>query len=525
MAPLTYAKGEPSSQLAGVSWEGVSYQTTQRLLNTHIEPRMRSSIDAAAIDALCDELTQALRAAGYVVGQVVVAPRDRQTFLQTGQLHFTVFEGKVGAISLSNTSRVADDELRKIATGALCPNGVGDQCTLTSARLERAQLLLQDLPGVHLNQTTLSPQGVGVGQTSVGINVESNRPLVGGYVGLDSYGNPATGVGEFNAGVTLTNLFHEGDVIQAAGLVTNRRERAGSLAVSVPVNHQGLRAQAGYSHTMYSVPEVNSSGNADTVNVGLSYPLVRELDRNWTLSGDGLDTRSRQEVNGMQAFATREIGAGRVTIAGNAGDRPIYLDQSYWSGSLAWMAGAVAQDLQGAQDVTGQLGGFNKFNLNGLGKLKLNSSDWYLLANLQLQYATSNLDSSQKLAIGGQNGVRAYRPDEGSFDSGAVVSFDLRRSIPMPNGDQLSVGPLVDYASGVVNKREYSNWQTMDGYSDPTLGNHRKIAGWGIAADYVSPHGYSANVAWSRRFGDSPDSVNHPGSAQNRFLGSVSMKF
>ncbi|NTY41080.1 MULTISPECIES: ShlB/FhaC/HecB family hemolysin secretion/activation protein [Burkholderia cepacia complex] len=508
-----------------VHWQGVSDAAAQNLLDAGMAPHLHDTLDGAKLDALCEQLTQSLRAAGYLVAQVLVTSNDRERFRQSGELRLTVFEGKVGAISVRNSSRVSDERITAIATEALCPDGVGDQCVLRSSNMERAQLLLQDLPGVKLEPVEMGPKGVAVGQTAVGVVAEQSQPLVGGYVGLDNYGYPATGVGELTAGVTLTNLFHAGDVVQASGLVTNRHQGMGSLLGSMPIGYSGLRAQLGYNHTLYSVPEVGASGYADTVFGGVSYPLARGLDRNWVIGLDGISTISHQEVDGAQAFAPRWIAAGRVTLTGNAGDRPIALGQSYWSGSASWMFGHVSQDLGGAEDVTGQLGGFNKFNLNALGKLNLGNSNWYVLGNLRAQYATSNLDASQKLGLGGQSGVRAYRPDEGSLDSGMVLSVELRRVFTLPNGDRISAGPILDYANGVVNQHAYANWQTMMGYSEPSLSNHRELASWGIGVDYVSHSGYSASLTWSNRFPGSADSVNYPGSARNRFLASVSMKF
>ncbi|WP_324658498.1 ShlB/FhaC/HecB family hemolysin secretion/activation protein [Burkholderia thailandensis] len=511
--------------MLAVHWQGVSDAAAQSLLDADIAPHLHDILGGTELDALCERLAQSLRAAGYLVAQVLVTPDDRERFLQSGELRLTVFEGKVGAISVRNSSRVSDERIKAVTTKALCPDGVGDQCVLSASKMERAQLLLQDLPGVNLEPVELGPQGVAVGQTAVGVIAEQSQPLVGGYVGVDNYGYPTTGVGELTAGVTLTNLFHAGDVLQASGMVTNRHQGMGSVLGSMPIGYSGLRAQLGYNHMLYSVPQVGASGYADTVFGGVTYPLTRGLDRNWTVGLDGVSTTSHQEVDGVQAFAPRWIAAGRVTLAGNAGDRPIALGQSYWSGSASWMFGHVAQDLGGAKDVTGQLGGFNKFNLNALGKLDLGSSNWYVLGNLRAQYATSNLDASQKLVMGGQNGVRAYRPDEGSLDSGIVLSVELRRVFTLPNGDRISAGPIFDYATGVVNQHPYAHWQTMLGYSNPSLSNHRALASWGIGVDYVSQSGYSAGLTWSNRLPGGADSVNYPGSARNRFLASVSMKF
>ncbi|WP_267220370.1 hypothetical protein [Dyella silvae] len=134
----------------------------------------------------------------------------RAAFFQTGELRLTVLEGHVGAVTLNNSSRVNDDRLARLATEALCPDGVGDACPLTAKHLERAQLLLQDEPGVSVAPTALSPEGVAVGQTSVNLTTTSSIPLVSGYAGIDNYGIPASGMNRLGAGVVLTDLLHAG---------------------------------------------------------------------------------------------------------------------------------------------------------------------------------------------------------------------------------------------------------------------------------------------------------------------------
>lgn len=515
-----------SHAVTSVHWAGVGSDDVQRLLDAGIASQRHDLLDAERIDALCQQLTDALRRAGYMVAQVVVTQRDREAFENTGELRLTVFEGKVGKITVHNSSRVRDSRIENIATDALCPNGVGDQCVLTSKRLERAELLLQDVPGVKLDPVTLGPKSVGVGQTAVDLTTAQNQPLVSGFVGVDDYGMASTGVGRLTAGVTLTNLLHEGDVLQVQGTATNRHEDAGSLLGSAPLGNGGLRGQFSVSHFLYSVPEVGSSGNADTFTAGFAYPLRRGLGGNWTFALDGLETISRQDVGGMQAFAPRKIYSGRLSLQGNAGDRPMQLGDSYWTSSASWEFGDVSQDLGGMSDLSGQLGHFNKFNVSLLGKLNLGATDkWYVVGSLQGQYATRNLDWSEKLNIGGQSGVRAYRADEGGLDSGVLLSLELRRLFTLPNGGHVSVGPIVDYAAGVLNAHPYDGWQVMNGYSDPTLSNHRTLASWGVGVDWVSPHGYSASLTWSTRFPGSADSVNYPGSASSRILASLTTKF
>jgi hemolysin activation/secretion protein len=522
----TSSSATSAVRVQAVTVQGLENGPIRDAVSTSAAKALQTSMDRAQVDALSQQLTTQLRNQGLVVAQVVVLPADWNRFEQTGALTFTVFPGKVGAIHVTNTSRVNNSRLEKTATRALCPDGVGDGCTLTAKRLERAELLMQDLPGVKLNPVTLSPEGVSLGQTSVGITTEPSKPLVTGFAGVDNYGIPSSGRNRLGAGMTLTDPLHMGDEWQFVGYTTNKHEESGLFNGSLPLGYTGLRAQGGYTHSLYSLAAVGVTGSANTWTGGLAYPLVRGLGSNWTVALDGVHTNSYQSVNGMEAFAPRHLDSGRLSIAGNAGDRPMQLGQSYWTGSAAFSHGRVSQDINGAQDVSGTLGNYNKFSANALGKLNLTTDGrWYLLGSAHGQVASRNLDASEKLVLGGQYGVRAYRPDEGSLDNGLIASAELRRLFTVGGGNQISVGPILDVGTGDINAHPYAGWQTSEGYKNPNLSNHRTLSSAGVGADWVSPYGVTASVTWSRRLPGSPDSVNYPGSANGQFLASVTIKF
>ena len=227
---------------------------------------------------------------------------------------------------------------------------------------------------------------------------------------------------------------------------------------------------ANYSHSQYTLASVNTSGSADTGRLGLSYPVVRGLDGNWVVSLDGGYTRTQQNVSGLsQAFQPRELWQVNATVTGNSGERDLQLGNSYWTAALIGTHGWVSQDLQGGTDVTGVLGDYNKVRGTVLRKQNLGDSGFYVLADLRAQVADRNLDAYEKLAFGGQGGVRAYRVDEGSFDAGGVLTLELRKIFRLPTGHVISPGIVFDGALGWFNMAPYSNWQTNLGYANFNL--------------------------------------------------------
>jgi hemolysin activation/secretion protein len=519
------AQTAPTITITSAEWSGAPHETFGPLIDEPLHATVGKSLTGQQLADLLSDLTDRVRKAGYVVGQVVMLQGDLDYLRHDGALRLTLYPGKVGEIRVkSNTSRLNDERLERTAEHAACPAGVGENCILTAAAIERMQLLVVDVPGVKLQPVALSAQGVGVGQTAIELSAEQGAKLFTGNVSADNYGYPVTGQYRFGVGAQATNLLGIGDVISLSGSITQTGTPAGSVGFSSPIGYDGLRVVANYSHSQYTLASVNTSGSADTGRLGLSYPVVRGLDGNWVVSLDGGYTQTQQNVSGLQAFQPRSLWQINGTVTGNSGERDLQLGNSYWTVAAIGTHGWVSQDLQGGTDVTGVLGEYNKIRLSFLRKQNLGASDFYILADLRGQVADRNLDSYEKLAFGGQGGVRAYRIDEGSFDGGGLLTLELRKMFRLPSGHVIAPGIIFDGAIGVFNMSPYSNWQTNLGYANPNLSNFWGVYGAGPAIDWTTPYGMTFSITWESRLPGSPDSINHPG-ATNQFLASLSMRF
>ncbi len=519
-APLA----EPKVTITSVQWEGAP-RSVDPLISPALSGLIGRKLTGKQIAAVMADLTDTLHKAGYVLGQAAMMAPDLEALKRTGALRLTIFPGKVGAVRVrSNTSRVNDERLRLTAEKAACPDGMGEDCILTADRIERLQLLVVDVPGVKLQPVNLSADGVQAGQTAVELTAEPSQKMLTANLSADNYGYPVSGQFRFSAGAQLNNLFHMGDIISLVGSVTDKATLTGTAGFTAPIGYDGLRMMANYAHSQFTLPQVNSSGSADTGRIGLSYPLVRGLDSNWTVSLDGGLTQSTQTVMDLEGFPPRYLTEINGSIAGNSGERAIQLGDSYWTAMVVLTQGWVNQDLQGGTDTTGVLGDFQKIKVFGLRKQNLGDSGFYVLADFRGQLPDKNLDAFEKLPFGGQTGVRAYSIDEGSFDAGAIMTLELRRLFKLPSGHVLSPGVVLDGAMGVFNLNPYPNWQTQLGYNNPNLPNFWALGSIGPAFDWTTPQGLAFSISWSTRLPGSPDSINHPG-ATNQFLASLALRF
>ncbi len=115
------------------------------------------------------------REKGYVLARAFLPAQE----IQDGTVRIEVLEGRYGRIELHNTSRTLDRVL-------LRPLSALERDTaVQGSELERALLLLSDIPGLQAKGTLLPGQAQG----TTDLRVEARPgPLVGGRLEADNYG-------------------------------------------------------------------------------------------------------------------------------------------------------------------------------------------------------------------------------------------------------------------------------------------------------------------------------------------------
>ncbi|MDY7576935.1 ShlB/FhaC/HecB family hemolysin secretion/activation protein [Herbaspirillum sp. RTI4] len=515
MAPVKSAQAADHVKVRTVSWEGSSTRVANARLAALKENLLHKTLDRAQLEQILADLTMELRNGGLMIAQVIMTPASRTAFFSTGELYLNVFEGKIGAIDLINTSLVDTTRLQQVSEKALCPEGIGNDCILTAQKMERATQLLQDITGVKLERPQLSPKGVAVGQTRVEITVAKNIERYSGSVSADNNGVGSTGKNRLGVVGAMNNVLGQGDVLNLGFNTTSRQQNSGLIGFKVPLGSDGWRGTSSLSRSLFSVSAVNSDGRADTATLGLAYPLLRGLERNSMLALDGVATHSLVNTLGVKV-SDKQLYSLRGSLDFNSGDRALQLGQSFWSGNMALSLGSVA-DHTATGNPANQLGSYQKLGFNLLRRQNFdNSGNAYGLLSLRGQLASRNLDPSEKISLGGLSGVRAFRNDEGSLDDGMIVTMELRHRTILSSGDMFAPGIFIDYANGNINHQTYSNWQIQSGYSSSSISNHRSLSAFGMALDWLSPTRLSGTLVWAKRMPGSADSINYPGSATSR---------
>ena len=479
------ARGGVKVLLRRVAIEGNTVIDEARLLAALGEVAGKE-FDFAGLDALAARITAYYQAAGYPFARAVLPQQD----VSSGELRIRVVEGRYGRIGATGTPQLvkgAQPFLDHLVPGA----------PIESSRLERITLILDDQPGIKTIPTIRPGKAHGSGDLLVGVQREQRYS---GEVALDNHGNRYTGRYRARVGVELNSPFTFGDQVAVQALVTDEKMWFGSLGYSLPLGSSGLRGRVGATHSYYTLAgdfrALDATGTADIASAGMSYPIVRSQRRNLSFSGQVEHKRLNDRQGAIGAEADKSSAVAGAALNFDARDEFIRTGVTF--GALRWSMGDLRlDDALGAADLASArtAGRFRKINLD-LARIQALSERVDLYGRLSRQWASKNLDSSEKFGLGGSHGVRGYPSGEGFGDAGAIAQVELRYT-----AQDYAPFVFVDAGRVTVNRNPW----TGDA-------NRRSLSGHGVGLRYHRGAWYGNVVAAWRGKGGTPRSDAAAGS-------------
>lgn len=443
-------------------------------------------LDLAGLRVLAARIADFYNRHGYFVAQAYLPAQD----ILNGSVTIAVIEGRYGKVSLHNRTNVSDALARSVLAG-LDPGDV-----VAARPLERRLLLLSDLPGVGVNATLSPGQAVGTSDLLVGLTPGRR---VSGSLEVDNGGNRYTG--EYRGGgvLNLNEPFGHGDVASVRFLTSGSGLYYARVAYEARI--QDATVGVSYAHLSYRLgyefEPLDAHGTANVVSLYGSYPLVRSRDTNLRAVWD-FDSRTfRDEVGATSSVTDR---SARVAIVGLAGDH----SDRFWGGgwttfSVNWAVGdlniktPLARAIDAATARTN--GSYNKLSFD-IARLQQLRGPLSLYGEARGQVASKNLDSSEKMELGGAYGVRAYPEGEAYGDQGYILTAEARLRLAALSKllrGRLEAVAFVDHGSVTLNK---SPWN-----ADP---NHRTLSAAGVGLNWADSHGLVARVAYAFKVGNEP---------------------
>ncbi len=472
---------------------------SQAQLAAAVASYLNRPLDFAGLQKAAAAVSEAYRQAGWLVR--VYLPRQDIT---GGVVTLQIVEGIFGKLHISEPlpNRLTTGVAEHFVTTAQ-PAGV----YINAAALDRALLLLDDLPGV-VATGNLVP-GTGPAQTDLQLKL-ADEPLLSGGISLDDTGSRATGEPRVAADLYVNSPFKMGDQLVANIIHTEGSDYYRGI-YSAPVGYNGLRLSVTASRLDYKVisPEflaANINGSSTTWGLEAQYPLIRGRTQNLYLRATYED-KTFDNLAGDSTLSSYGVRDLTIGLLGN------YFDK--WGGGGANMASLnlTAGDLdltgsptQAADAVTTAThGSFTKLRY-ALSRQQAISPNFSLYAVVTGQWADKNLDSSEKFYLGGASGVRAYPASEAGGTQGNLVNLELRYRL-LPN---LVLTGFYDWGCITVNKNNSY-------YGAPAL-NQYNLDGAGVSVAWSGPAGLTLKVIYARRLGDNPNPDANTGNDQDGSL-------
>ena len=460
--------------------------TLQALLAPMQDKRLTLPQIAEGVEAI----TTYYRAAGYPLARAIIPAQT----IEDGMVRVQVIEANWGQVALRNNSGVKETVLMRTLSN-LEPGSV-----IRLDALERATLLLSDLPGVA--PRALLRAGQELGSSDLVVDVQPGAPW-NASLSVDNFGSRYTGVARTNANVQWNNPLGRGDTLGLSSL--NSQSGAlnyARLAYELPVWRPGVLVGVDSSGMDYRLGDtaasLAASGKAHTSSVWLRSALVRSPRANLNARLGFSNNVLQDHVGSTGVKTDRTVNVWSLEFSGERQDD--WLAGGNNTLGLALYGGRVGFDdaTAAAQDAStaNTAGGFGRatWSLNRNQALGAGVS---AVLSMNGQWAQKNLDSGQKFSIGGATSVRAHRSGVLSGDSGAFGSLELRYILPIPPTMEPTgtwqLAAFVDSAMVQTNKNPFSSGS-----------NEASLNGAGLGLNWQGSKGVSGRIFIAASLGELP---------------------
>jgi hemolysin activation/secretion protein len=272
----------------------------------------------------------------------------------------------------------------------------------------------------------------------------------------------------------------------------------GRLAYQAVLNAAGTVAGAAYSGLEYRLGErlsaLDARGTAEVASVWAKQSIHRSADVNvyGQIQYDYLKLDDHVDANAITS--DRHLNDYTVSLTGDARDAWLTGGVTSWTASLT--AGRLGFDNQAAQVADAASvrtdGRYLKWNAARYRLQNLAPANALYLA-VSAQWASSDLDSSQKGIAGGPYTVRAYDMGAIAGDARYQETLEFRHLLAAAWYGRWQSIAFIDSAQVTINKSNPG--------SEP---NTETLSGTGVGLNWMGPDAWSARISVATPFGPAP---------------------
>jgi hemolysin activation/secretion protein len=491
----------------GFRFTGTQEIATEAELQELVRPSIGKELSFHDLQLLAAKVTRYLREKkGYLLAKAYLPGQD----VTEGIVEIRIITGRTDGkvrLEITQPARISPTLLSGIADRAI-PEG----SAVRMEQMERAILLINDLPGVKAT-ASLQP-GKEPDTTSVAIDTSEGR-MFRGLISGDNYGDRYTGAYRANAQLLTYDPFGRADQLTLSYTYAENLNLF-QAGYTLPLGSSGLTWKTSYTDLSYQLGKdlspLNAHGGADTIYTGVSYPVIRTRDKSvWTSFGaeymiladyaNDSKTTDRKLMNGVASvsgnFMDKFGGGGLTTATFNV------------TGGNADLSG-LTSNKEADENGPRTQGGFARATYL-VARLQRLSTNTALFASLRGQFASDNLDSSQKFILGGPTGVRAYPVGEAAADEGHALTLETRYDLPRISS--WTTTQIIGFFDTGWVKLHESPWPGA--VTNATGSNEYILSGAGVGANVGKPGCYMFNASWAHAIGANPGRTSSGNNADN----------
>lgn len=429
------------------------------------------------LNATLSELTRYCRQHGYPAAAAYVPAQESAD----GMITIKVIPGRYGEIKIDNRSRLKES----VAKGFV--NGLKSGEIIRTGKLETTLYSISDVSGTKA-VGVLSP-GKEFGTSDLTVRIEKGKGN-NTVLYVENYGSDDTGRYRYGLQHNIYDVSGNGDKVSVGVLLSNKKMHNYYANYETIIGHGGTTLGLGFSRMDYETGYMGVEGVAETLSLfghrslyhltrsGLTFTYgynYRKLTDKTVLFNRETKKHSHSVYVGLEGFERRK-GAilnyqGKITT------------------------GKLGLDSDWARTVNSSLEGrYTKAEVNVTAVQRLgNSADVLVKGSAQL--ASNNLDGSERMYLGGANGVRAYPQGEGSGDEGIMGTVETRFYTRVPG---LVFSTYFDMGHVRFRKDDMP-------YFPGSKETGMTLKGWGVGLSYTKPNDWFARLDYARRIGGDPN--------------------
>lgn len=411
------ADDKPLFALTAVSLEGDTPLAAEAIAAAYRD-RLGKPVSQAGLVAIAAAISELHRAAGFHLSRAIVPPQD----IRGGTVRIRIIPGSIVELA------VKGDDADRFGTRALLAPITGESPARLST-LERQLLLVNDLPGVRVGDSTLEEIGTASGRFRLTVIVESWRLFT--TAGFDNGGSEAVGPWQAYFGAALNSLLVPGDTL-ALNLSsipgTNRELRYGRISYEMPLGRDGLRIGAAASRSLVWPGDRRrldrTRSEAENLEFKATFvPLHTQRQSLWLTAGFGLSNVTEETAYGVNY-------RDRLRIASLTADYRLRDDWQGWTYATLGLRKGLGVDgasrrydpLLSRNDGSGSF-----YLLHGsLTRYQGLTENWSLKLAASGQVSSQALLISQQFYLGGAAFGRAFQSGWLAGDNGIAGSAELR---------------------------------------------------------------------------------------------------